>query len=160
MIRVATNEDVEQMLVLWRQLENAQGPFRVFPLAHGAEAKVAHDLSEALENPDARIVVADDAGTLVGMAVGWFNARAGHLDTQPLADLARVVVSPDRRGEGIGVALVGDIEDWARARGARWLQAHLFSGNEHGRAFWEHVGFIPRYEARVRQIAPREGDPT
>ncbi|HVL32103.1 MAG TPA: GNAT family N-acetyltransferase [Actinomycetota bacterium] len=153
-IRDATHADGDAWLALWRALEGAQASARLFPLIPEAETLALRQFIEAVDADDARVVVADEDGDLVGTATGWFERREWSLDGVPIVDLSRVSVRADRRSAGVGTALVAAIEDWGRARGASYLQAHMFTGNDEGLRFWERRGFRPRYEARVRPILP------
>lgn len=151
-VRDGTQADMPALLALWRELEEIQAPVRIFPLVPDAEELIAGKLIDAMAHEDARVLVAEREGEIVGMAVAWFEGRDDGLDATPLVDLSRVVVTKAHRRAGVGDALVAEAEAWGAARGARWLQAHLFSGNADGRAFWAARGFVPRYEARVRPI--------
>jgi GNAT superfamily N-acetyltransferase len=63
-----------------------------------------------------------------------------------------VVIKADARGEGLGAKLIEVATTFAQARGAAFLTAKLFTGNEEGRAFWERMGFVPRYEERIKPV--------
>jgi GNAT superfamily N-acetyltransferase len=46
-------------------------------------------------------------------------------------------------GRGAGGALMRAAESWARERGYRTLTLNVFSGNQHARQVYEHLGFEP-----------------
>lgn len=153
-IRTATADDLPHLLSLWRSLEDAQRAFRVFPTRADAEERVTGMLLEAMEQETAAVlVIEDDDGSLVGMAVAEVEGTGPHsLADAVSCELSRVVIAPGRRGQGLGRLLIEAAEEFGRARGAAWLSARLFSGNDAGRAFWASQGFQPRYEQRVRPI--------
>jgi len=154
-IREAKHDDLPQLLALWRSLEDAQRDHRVFPTRPDAEQRVALMMREAIDDPNAAVLVIDDESGLVGMAIAEVTPSGAHsLADAVMCELSRVVIAPARRGAGFGSMLVAAAEEFGRARGANWLSARLFSGNEAGRAFWSSRGFVPRYEQRVRPIAP------
>jgi ribosomal protein S18 acetylase RimI-like enzyme len=53
-----------------------------------------------------------------------------------------LAVDPDRRGEGIGRALVEDAVAEARARGARRLTLRVLAPNAPARAVYAAAGFV------------------
>jgi GNAT superfamily N-acetyltransferase len=48
--------------------------------------------------------------------------------------------------------LVEHAARFGKERGARFLTAKLFTGNTQGRGFWERMGFVARYEERIKPI--------
>ena len=69
-----------------------------------------------------------------------------------VVELSRVVVKEEARGRGLGRNLLDAAAAFARERGATYLTAKLFAGNTAGRAFWERMGFVPRYEERIKPV--------
>ena len=64
-----------------------------------------------------------------------------------------MVVRSDRRGTGVGRAIVDAAEAWARDRGVRTLVASIFIANEGSMRFWRAVGFEPWVERLVREVS-------
>ena len=157
-IRDATTGDIPVLLALWRRLEDDQGSARIFPIRPDAPDVVVSDFKETIESEDGRLIVAEDETGIIAMATVWFWESKRSLDPMPIVDFSRVVVHPDHRSRGIGMALIDEAEGFGRTRGARYLQAHFFSANDDGRRFWDRRGFVPRYEARVRPILDVDGD--
>ena len=155
-IREATEDDLPLLLDLVGVLESAQGAHRVFPVVPDLATALDAQLREAIRDPGARVLIAEGPSGPVGMAVATINEPGGgRTHTARTLDLAKVVVVPDARGDGVGRALVRAAEEFGRARGATYLVAKVYSGNADGLRFWGHLGFEPRYEERVRPI----GDP-
>jgi len=97
---------------------------RIFPLAEAFATSFRPEPAAFRESFDAlvaagdvRILVADDAGEIVGYLLGFdhftffANGRVSWVE--------EVTVRADRRGEGIGEALMGEFEAWAVVRGSR-----------------------------------------
>ncbi len=153
MIREATRDDIPQLVRLWRALEEAQAEFRILPTRADAQARAVWMFEQAIETDGDAVLVIDDDGVLLGMAVVEVEQTGPHsLAEAVVCELSRVVVAPQSRGQGLGAQLIAAAEAFGRARGANWLSARMFSGNEAGRAFWVAEGFVPRYEQRVRPI--------
>lgn len=78
-------------------------------------------------------LVADDGGDIVGFADAI--GRPDHVM------LAAIYVLPDRRGEGIGTALLAEVQ----SRFPRQpIAADVLVGNRKGEVFYGRRGFIPR----------------
>lgn len=152
--RPATLEDLGDLLALWRDLEEAQGRFRLFPPVEEAAQRIEASFRDAVASADADVLlVVDDDGTPAGMALVHLE-RPSRMSDEQAVELSRVVVRPDRRASGIGKLLVDATSDWARARGVRSLFAGVFVGNEASRGFWRAAGFVPWVERMVRPVDP------
>ena len=56
--------------------------------------------------------------------------------------LGLMILDPAVRGEGIGPAVLHEMERLARAAGARRLYLGVLEANPRGRAFWARQGFV------------------
>lgn len=61
------------------------------------------------------------------------------------AQIESVRVASDRRGTGVGAALVADAEARARAAGCGLLQLTMHASRDRARAFYERNGFAPTH---------------
>jgi ribosomal protein S18 acetylase RimI-like enzyme len=98
-----------------------------------------------VENPDAVLLVADDAGEIIGMAVGE-QARSDDGAGPPvegLCHVSMVFVTPDRWDEGLGGRLVDALLEEVRARGYDHAQLWTQTDNERARRLYERRGFRP-----------------
>lgn len=153
-VRIGGDGDLEQMMKLWRALNDAQRDFRIYPMAADAEQAAATMLAAALRDADGCVFVAEERGNLIAMAAVRVEDRTG-LNSARVAELSRVVVDPGCRRSGIGARLIERAQEWAREQGAEFLSAWVFSGNVEGKKFWDRMGFEPRAEERVRPILPK-----
>jgi GNAT superfamily N-acetyltransferase len=96
-----------------------------------------------------------DADTPIGYAAGRL---AGPADVRPVvrADLESIFVVADRRGDGVGAALVAEFARWARSRGADELSVTAYAANERAVAFYARHGFAPRSVVLARPIRSQE----
>lgn len=141
------------MLSLWRELEEVQGPLRYFPSSPDAEERIMRSFRSALDAPDADVLLLEDDGEAVGMALVHLE-NPSRMSAEQAVELSRVVVQSNRRGTGAGKALVEAAEEWARQRGIRTLVAAIFVANEGSRQFWKTLGFEPWVERMVRPVDP------
>ncbi|MDQ3898771.1 MAG: GNAT family N-acetyltransferase [Actinomycetota bacterium] len=91
------------------------------------------EVERKLERDPELFLVAEDGGSLVGVVMGSYDGRRGWI--------FRLAVAPHRRREGIGRALVEELERRYLAMGVRRLRLLTLSDNQVARAFWEHLGY-------------------
>lgn len=112
-VRPAVVDDIERLVALgWQFHRESRHPT---PYDVKTVAETLHSLIE--KDNGCLLVVASDAGHVLGMVGGlafplYFNAE--HLTAQELFWW----VAPDKRGLGIGKALLHEFQDWARGVGA------------------------------------------
>jgi len=99
----------------------------------------ADRLKEMGEKGTGAYVLAANGGEIVG----FLGAFAGPLArTRGVIYIAHVGVRETWRGRGVGTALFGAIEDWARAQGAWRLDLRVDTQNPRGLALYRKRGFI------------------
>lgn len=115
------------------------------------QEKVARQEAQ-LADPAVVTLVAELTGRVVAVAT-LCPARDGDLDPAVVAELAALYVDPDRRGGGLGSALL-------EAGFARLPQPEqvlwVLAGNAPARRFYAARGFAPD---GGRQVLPMPGDP-
>ena len=152
-IREATDADIDAMLSLWRELEQIQGGHRLFPRVADAEERITGLFREAIADPDSAAFVSDGPDGMLGMAIARITEQGHHsMSDARVVELSRVVVRADARGRGLGKQLIDAATAFGRERGASFVTAKLFTGNVDGRAFWERMGFVARYEERIKPV--------
>ncbi|MDX1689986.1 MAG: GNAT family N-acetyltransferase [Acidimicrobiia bacterium] len=87
---------------------------------------------------DDRLLVADDGGTPAGFVVARLD---NHLAEGPAVEITSLVVDPAARRRGIGAALVGAVEAWARDRGRDRVRLRSNVVRDDAHAFYEAEGF-------------------
>jgi L-amino acid N-acyltransferase YncA len=105
------------------------------------ERKSSHDMAGWWTQHDARysVIVAQDADGIVGWAsLNRFSHRCAHSE---IADLS-VYVARDRRGRGIGTAMLADLEGQARRAGFHKIVLHALDANEQGKRLYRKCGFV------------------
>lgn len=88
------------------------------------------------------VAMLEDHG--VGMASGVPTSHVG------IVELISMWVAPAARGHGVGDALVGEIERWARSVGARVLRLSVAEGNAQAAALYQRHGF--RYTGELGDL--------
>ena len=155
-VRPATSDDVAILLDLWRELEEAQGKYRLFPPVADADARIEASFRDALDAHDADVLLVFDGEEAVAMALLHVE-HPSRMSDEVSVELSRVVVRGGRRGQGIGKTLIAAAEEWARRRGIGHLNAAVFVANESSRRFWRAAGFEVWVERMVRPVDPPVG---
>jgi ribosomal protein S18 acetylase RimI-like enzyme len=140
-IRPATPDDIETMLELFPRLAAFELPRERMPedLWRGdAELLRAWGAGQA---PQCLVHVAvSDEAVLLGLAMA--QLREELLSHAPSAHLEVIVVRDDAEGQGIGQALIREMEQAVRERGAASMTLHVFSTNTRARAVYERLGYM------------------
>ena len=143
MIRLAEAKDAERIGELWAEMVRyhaAIDPLTFRPAAKGAEL-YARSILDRLSDDDARVLVAE----IDGAVVGYVNGIIADITTemfQPLRCglLADIYLEADFRRRGLGLQLVERLTLWFRSRGALHFEWHVSAGNREALAFWKAIG--------------------
>ncbi len=132
-IRKMTIGDYEKVYALWLSCK-------------GMGLNDLDDSKEGIEkylkrNPDTCFVAAEGE-EILGAVLAGNDGRRGIF--------SHTAVSPDRRYEGIGKALVNAAVNAFRELGIHKVNLVVFSRNEAGNAFWEKMGFTKRDDLTYR----------
>jgi GNAT superfamily N-acetyltransferase len=112
----------------------------------------ARTLRDFFESPDdgTRVLIAESGDSRLGFVLieelrDYFTLeRHGHVGI--------LAVTEGAEGRGAGRALLRAAESWARDRGFQTLTLNVFSGNDHARAVYEHLGFQEETVKYVKRI--------
>ena len=112
------------------------------------DRKVADDylaeLAKAVAEREGEIFVAEDAH---GTSVGWGVVHLSEDDVyvvdgeRGFAYISELYVVEEMRAQGIGRALIGACEDWARKRGINVMQIGVLPGNERAHTIYRRGGY-------------------
>jgi ribosomal protein S18 acetylase RimI-like enzyme len=137
--------EVHELEPLWRSLHQHHRQVAQVPLV--ADDDLSWQRRSAwyrtmLEAGQAFLLVARDGASAVGYA--FVDVRAGDDDTWPvgaqLAELVTLAVAPERRGGGIGTALMDAVDAELERRGIADLEVGVMAGNARAVAFYERRG--------------------
>ena len=95
---------------------------------------------------DTFLLIAEDdvRGGPIGYALVTFrDADDSHVTGERFAELQSLVVSPDRRGEGIGTELLHEVYRQVRARGVEEMVIGVLATNEPAMRLYAREGFRP-----------------
>ena len=132
-VRAARPKDMARMVGLLDLLFAIEADFRQDP------ARQRQGLALLLDDERARVLVAERAGSVVGMCTGQLVVSTAEGGAALLVE--DVVVDANHRGRGVGRALLAALADWARGRGVRRLQLLADGSNGPALAFYDRLGW-------------------
>jgi ribosomal protein S18 acetylase RimI-like enzyme len=158
-VRPATAADQESLGrfggALMRQHHAADA--QRFIQVESPEAGYGRFLVSRLSDPESLVLVAEDAGTVVGYvysdieATSWMDLRG------PCGVVHDVYVDEGSRRRGAGRALLRAAIEWIRSRGRSQVVLHTRSGNESAQRLFEALGF--RRTMTEMTLDPEHGEP-
>jgi ribosomal protein S18 acetylase RimI-like enzyme len=112
-----------------------------------------------LAEPGSFLLVAkDDAPALVGYAFVTFHGiDDSHTTGERFAELQSLVVSPGRRGEGIGSELLHEVYRQVRARGVEEMVIGVLATNEPAMRLYRREGFAPWVVLTMGKVPDPDG---
>ena len=136
-IRRARNVDIEPALAVWRAAGTAR--------RGGAPASVEREaqVRRALQEPGAFLLVADEAGRVVGMGLA-VQTRSDDGAGPPVPGdcfVSLIYIAPDRWGEGLGGKVVDAVLAEARAQGYGRVQLWTQADNVRAQRLYESRDF-------------------
>lgn len=132
-IRPAAPGDIAGLVQLLEALFGIEADFDFDP------AKQAQGLRLLLADTRACVLVADDAGAVVGMCTA--QTVISTAEGGPVGWVEDVAVADSHRGRGLGRKLLAELEHWAQAHGLTRLQLLADRDNAAALAFYERVGW-------------------
>jgi ribosomal protein S18 acetylase RimI-like enzyme len=103
--------------------------------------------------PDVFVQLAQDHDNRV-LGATITSLRPEPLSHAPSAHLEVLVVDDSAVGQGIGSALMREMERESRSRGATVLTLHVFANNARARALYERAGFDGELLRYIKPLAP------
>lgn len=106
-------------------------------------------VGSALDDPDAVVLAGEYHGVVLGVAVARSDPPPGSV-----ARVELLYVDPGVRAVGIGEALLGAVEAWARGRGCAGIDAVALPGHREAKSFFETHGMVARALVMHRDLEP------
>ena len=91
-------------------------------------------------SPDLAFFIAEDEH---GVPLGFIHLQTGtdYYQQDKHGHIANLIVGREGEGRGIGRLLMEKGEEWARARGFRWLTLSVFAQNVRAREVYKRLGY-------------------
>lgn len=125
-IRDLKPEDYDELIALW---EAVGLPYR--PHGRDGRDRITREIGGACS---IFLAAEDRGGRLIGAVLGTHDGRKGWIN--------RLAVLPERRGQGVGSALVAAVEERLRAMSIEIVTCLIEDWNEESMAFFERIGYV------------------
>jgi GNAT superfamily N-acetyltransferase len=101
-------------------------------------AQARERLRAAIASPRSTVLVADDAGLLVGFCTAYMDLDSVRFG--PRCWVEDLATDPARRSQGVGTALLDAAKNWARQQGATHLELDSALARTDAHRFYEREG--------------------
>jgi ribosomal protein S18 acetylase RimI-like enzyme len=137
----------ERIIVRRGRREEAGAVLELWALARSQRASTPdrrEDVERLLDGSPAALLVAEDAGRIVGAVIAAWDGWRGNI--------YRLAVDDSYRRQGIGLQLIRAAEDYLRGCGVRRVTALVAYDDEAAGFFWDAAGYPqdPDIGRRVR----------
>ncbi|MGM0509846.1 MAG: N-acetyltransferase family protein [Thermoplasmatota archaeon] len=140
-IRQAKMEDIDDLAELWYDLATMhEDIMEGYELSEDPKSAWTEMMEDFIENPNWRTFIAEDDG-IVGFVTVGLRKRADFFRRQKMGMIMDLFVKEDRRGEGIGTALVSASESWIKEKGFEVAVLTVAPENQGAVDFWKEHGY-------------------
>jgi ribosomal protein S18 acetylase RimI-like enzyme len=139
-VRDATPDDVDAILdIAQRAWRDTYGDILQTATIESAldEWYERESTRAAIDDDEIAYFVAEDDDSVVGYLSGRQKENG------ETATISAIYADPNRRGEGIGTALLERFEEFCRDRGCRTIELWALAENDIGHSFYQSRGFEP-----------------
>lgn len=137
-IRKATLNDMETLLDFEQGVIKAERPFDV-TLKDGHIQY--YDIHQLITAPHIELLVAEQAGQLVGSGYARIENAKPYLKHEQRAYLGFMYVKPECRGQGINQLIIEGLKTWSRSQNITELQLEVYQENHGAIRAYEKTGF-------------------
>lgn len=141
-IRVATSEDIPQMVNLWYELMNYHREHHfAFVAKENNEELLSKDFQERIENPKCCFFLAILNDQVAGFISCSIRIVQNVMVYNKRGYVAETVVGQEFRGKGVGALLFNRAQDWFLEKGADHIELQVSLKNDGAFNFWKSKGF-------------------
>jgi ribosomal protein S18 acetylase RimI-like enzyme len=149
--RDATIEDAARIHGLARELSETLGD------EPPTEEAVRARLEELLDEPGARVLVAENEAGIVGGVSFWIKPDLAHGDT--VVEVPMLIVAEDHRRTGVGRLLMEEVRNVASDNGASQIELVATQSNVTAREFYRSLGFVEADVVSLEYVGSQEDPP-
>jgi ribosomal protein S18 acetylase RimI-like enzyme len=149
--REATAEDAAGIHGLARELAETVGD------EPPTEEAVRARLEELLDEPGARVLVAENGTGIVGGVSFWIKPDLAHGDT--VVEVPMLVVAEGHRRTGVGKLLMEEVRNVASDNGASQIELVATRANVAAREFYRSLGFVEADVVSLEFVGSQEDPP-
>ena len=121
------------------------------------EEAVRARLEELLEEPRARVLVAENGAGIAGVVSFWIKPDLAHGDT--VVEVPMLVITEDHRRAGVGKLLMEEVRNVASDNGASQIELVATRANVAAREFYRSLGFVEADVVSLEFVGSQEDPP-
>ena len=150
-VRAATTEDAAGIHGLARELAETVGD------EPPTEEAIRARLEELLDEPRARVLIAENEAGIVGGVSFWIKPDLAHGDA--VVEVPMLVVAEDHRRSGVGKLLMEEVRSVASDNGASQIELVATRSNVTAREFYRSLGFVEADVVSLEFVGSQEDPP-
>jgi ribosomal protein S18 acetylase RimI-like enzyme len=150
-VREARVEDAAEICGLARELAETVGD------SPSADEDIRARLEELLDEPRARVLVAENEAGIVGGVSFWIKPDLAHGDT--VVEVPMLVVAEDHRLAGVGRLLMEEVRNAASDNDASQIELVATRANVTAREFYRSLGFVEADVVSLEFVGSQEDPP-
>ena len=150
-VREAKVEDAAEIQGLVRELAEAIGD------TPPTEEAIRARLEELLDEPSARVLVAENEVGVVGGASFWIKPDLAHGDI--VVEVPMLVVAEEHRRSGVGRLLMEEVRNIASDNDASQIELVATRANVTAREFYRSLGFVEADVVSLEYVGSQEVPP-
>jgi len=152
-VRPVKREEVDEVGKLWFELVTYHrdlSDMMPIPAEDGAERYAAR-IRWSVDDNHVQTFVAEDEGKMVGYVYGTVVDLLPEMFKDERAGIVGdIYVTAEKRGTGVGTALMEAMKDWFKLRGVTHYEWYVAAMNEQGIRFWEKTMHGTQVMIRMR----------
>ena len=150
-VREATAEDAAQIHALAGELAEVVGD------TNPDEGAIRARLEELLDEPRARVFVAEVGGEVAGVVSLWIKPDLAHGDA--VVEVPMLAVSEEHRRNGVGKLLMSRVREVAAEHDASLVELVATRANVAARDFYKSLGFVEADVVSLEFVGDVENPP-
>jgi len=150
-VREAKVEDAAEIHSLASELAETVGD------SPSEEEAIMARLEELLDEPRARVLVAENEAGIVGGVSFWIKPDLAHGDT--VVEVPMLVVAEDHRRSGVGKLLMEEVRSVASDNGASQIELVAIRSNVMAREFYRSLGYVEADVVSLEFVGSQEDPP-
>ena len=144
MLRIADMNDLEVLVELFIEENHHNHKLAPDVVARTEDVLSTSKPQEIMDDENTYLYVCESDGDVTGLLLGnivyikakrWSQARR-------FAGIEELIVTERARGKGFAKALVSQFEAWAKVKGARSIELHVWTNNDIAINFYETSGYL------------------
>ena len=142
-IRFANEDDLDKVNVLRKQVNDLHVAGKPDVFKPGFAKELSEYIKVIWNDPEQKIVVADEDGVLCGFAILHHinKPETPYMKERDFLDIDEFCVDENHRRQGVATNLIAFIKDYAKENGFHRLELNMWEFNKNALAFYESVGF-------------------